>query len=220
MIKINTDRSRTEFRLRDLPTKCPHCHHSITPNPLFGHGNDQTEDMEVLMYCPNSECDASFIAHYYDMGDAGDFNGKTSIGNLLTEEFTDTVKEISPDFCKIYNEANFAEQHQLLEICGVGYRKALEFLIKDYAILNNSEKEDGIKKSTLASVIGTYVDDKRMKSVSKRAVWLGNDETHYVRKWEEKDLKDLKTLISLTLHWIEMEYLTSSFEVEMPEKPK
>lgn len=28
----------------------------------------------------------------------------------------------------------------------------------------------------------------------ERAAWLGNDETHYVRKWPEKDVKDLKSL--------------------------
>jgi len=69
----------------------------------------------------------------------------------------------------------------------------------------------------LAKVIGDYVSDNNIKSVAKRAVWLGNDETHYIRKWEGKDLNDLKKLIDLTVHWIEMEVLTASFEEEMPE---
>ncbi|WBX72977.1 DUF4145 domain-containing protein [Tenacibaculum pacificus] len=118
---------------------------------------------------------------------------------------------------KIYNEAYSAEQQNLKEICGVGYRKALEFLIKDYVILNNKEKEDKILKMGLGNCIKDLVTDDRVKSVSKRAVWLGNDETHYVRRWETKNLEDLKKLISLTVHWIEMEKLTESFETEMPE---
>ena len=69
----------------------------------------------------------------------------------------------------------------------------------------------------LANCIKEFVTDERIKSVAKRAVWLGNDETHYVRKWETKNLVDLKKLISLTVHWIEMEKLTESFEEEMPE---
>ena len=52
--------------------------------------------------------------------------------------------------------------------------------------------------------------------MAERAIWLGNDETHYVRVWEAQSLADLKKLISLTLHWIEMEELTNSFEVNMP----
>ena len=65
--------------------------------------------------------------------------------------------------------------------------------------------------------INDYVNDTRIKSVAKRAVWLGNDETHYIRKWEGKNLEDMKKLIDLTVHWIEMEKLTESFEDDMPD---
>jgi predicted PilT family ATPase len=94
----------------------------------------------------------------------------------------------------------------------------LEFLIKDYSIEKNPEDSEKIEKVLLAKVIEKYVDDVRIKTVSKRAVWIGNDETHYIRKWEGKNLEDLKKLIDLTIHWIEMETLTSSFAIDMPEK--
>jgi hypothetical protein len=61
------------------------------------------------------------------------------------------------------------------------------------------------------------VKSEQIKEIAKRAAWLGNDETHYVRKWEDKDLKDLKKLISLTLHWIEVETLTLEVIADMPE---
>ena len=93
----------------------------------------------------------------------------------------------------------------------------MEFLIKDYAIHNKPTEKEKIEKKLLGPCIADYVDDNRIKTVAKRAVWLGNDETHYVRKWEGKNLEDLKKLIELTVHWIEMEYLTKSFETEMPE---
>ena len=105
----------------------------------------------------------------------------------------------------------------MFEICGVGFRKALEFLIKDYAKFKNPEESEQIERKFLGKRIGDYIDDTRIKTVAKRAVWLGNDETHYVRKWEDKDLSDLKKLIELTVHWIEMEFLTESFENDMPE---
>jgi hypothetical protein len=47
----------------------------------------------------------------------------------------------------------------------------------------------------------------RVKQVAASG-WLGNDETHYLRKWETKELTDLKKLIQLTVHWIQMERLT------------
>lgn len=35
--------------------------------------------------------------------------------------------------------------------------------------------------------------------------------------WEEKDINDLITLINLTIHWIEIEHLSSVYTKEMPE---
>ena len=53
--------------------------------------------------------------------------------------------------------------------------------------------------------------------MAKRAAWLGNDETHYLRKWEGKDLDELKRLIELTIRWIEMVELSDGYIEEMPE---
>lgn len=200
-----------------LPDNCPHCHKSITPNVLFGHINGP--GLEVFLYCPDKECYKSFIGYYSLNGSSNNasFTNRISYGSMTIRQFSPNVNLVSPQFGIIYNEAYSAEQHNLLEICGVGYRKALEFLIKDYAIQNHPEQKEQIEKKFLSMVIDQYVTDSRIKLVSKRAVWLGNDETHYVRKWEGKNLEDLKKLIDLTLHWIEMEALTKSFHEEMPE---
>jgi hypothetical protein len=106
----------------------------------------------------------------------------------------------------------------LLEICGVGYRKSLEFLIKDYLIKLDSTKEAEIKIKFLGKCIEEDIKNENIKNVAKRATWLGNDETHYLKKWEGKDLQDLKNLIDLTVHWLEMEDLTQKAIDDMPEK--
>jgi hypothetical protein len=56
--------------------------------------------------------------------------------------------------------------------------------------------------------------------MAKRAAWLGNDETHYVRKWEDHDLPDLKKVIELTVLGIEMEEMTKDVIKDMPEGKK
>lgn len=197
------------------PNRCPFCHKTITPNFLYGHKNDNV--MEVTHICPDPMCNKSFIGYYDNFGLYYNFNGKTMKGNIIGKDFSHTIKSISENFSTIYNQAFAAEQQALKEICGVGYRKALEFLIKDYIIMNKPADKEKIEKKLLGSCIAEYVDDSRIKSVAKRAAWLGNDETHYIRKWEGKNLDDLKKLIDLTVHWIEMESLTKSFEVDMPE---
>jgi hypothetical protein len=214
---MNLNSNEGQVTFTTLPNSCPFCHKSITPNSLFGHKRGR--NLEVLMFCPDSECRASFIAYYHSS--AGNnhhqFEDKVSQGNLIGRQFNETIVELSPMFAQIYNQADIAEQQNLTEICGVGFRKSLEFLIKDYSILKYPDDKDQIEKKPLGACINDYVEDSRIKSVAKRAVWIGNDETHYIRKWEGKNLFDLKNLIDLTLHWVEMEKLTESFETEMPE---
>ena len=200
------------FEMDDMPNNCPFCHKTIMPTPLSVYLNREEDEYEVQMVCPNQLCQKTFIAYY-----SGTYCLNTIIGRGKTMEFNSSINELSPSFIQIYNEAYMAEQHQLMEICGVGYRKALEFLIKDYVISKHQTEEENIKKLFLGNCISAYVTDERVKLVATRAVWLGNDETHYVRKWEDKDLTDLKKLIDLTVHWIEMEVLTESFENDMPQ---
>ncbi|UOQ96168.1 DUF4145 domain-containing protein [Hymenobacter sp. 5317J-9] len=219
-MEITTNSGRAE--INGLPNHCPFCHYLIRPIPLYGLNIGQNQQLDVFMACPNSICKKGFIAYYnynYINNDYNYSGGMTS-GNIIRKEIPTSVSGISTQFGVIYNQAFAAEQQSLFEICGVGYRKALEFLIKDYAIEKEPSKQETIEKKALMACINEYVNDTRIKLVATRAVWLGNDETHYVRKWEGKNLDDLKRLIDLTMHWIEMEKLTEGFGVDMPESKK
>lgn len=213
MIKLNVH-SFGAIEINKLPDKCPFCHKSITPQLILGHKSNT--DIQAFITCPNQDCNNSFIA-YYTRHPNGHYNySYTSKGTIQTRDFDNLIIELSPDFIKIHNQAHFAEQEGLFEICGVGYRKSLEFLIKDYSISKHDGKREEIEKKNLGKCIDDYIEDNRIKAAAKRATWLGNDETHYIRKWEGKNLDDLKKLIELTIHWIIMEALTDSFEKEMP----
>jgi hypothetical protein len=85
---------------------------------------------------------------------------------------------------------------------GPGYRKAFEFLIKDYA--KSKAADEATRKAIAGTFAGTvvkdYVGDVRAQAVAKPALRLGNDETHYLRKWTNHNIDDLITLIQLTIH--------------------
>lgn len=204
-------------QINSHPDECPYCHNKVTPINIYGFYNNITSKFEAFQHCPNHQCHKSFIAYYQKNGSSWHYEGRTTQGNLIGKDFSSTIKSISEPFVTIYNQAYSAEQQNLDEICGVGYRKALEFLIKDYIIKTSPEKTEIVEKKMLGPCISEFVDDSRIKSVAKRAVWLGNDETHYIKKWEGKNLDDLKKLIELTVHWIEMESLTKSFVEDMPD---
>ena len=46
--------------------------------------------------------------------------------------------------------------------------------------------------AVLGTVIADYLDEPNIRDSAERAAWLGNDETHYLRRWEEQDIQDLK----------------------------
>jgi hypothetical protein len=131
--------------------------------------------------------------------------------------FSETIEKVSPDFCSIYRQADKAEKLQLDLIAGPGYRKALEFLIKDYllAIYPDADVQRLIRRLQLGPCIENYVKNDKLKQTAKRAVWLGNDETHFVRIWEDKDITDLKDFINLAEHWIEDEAIYMKMLAEM-----
>src|SRR6266496_6550755 len=70
-------------------------------------------------------------------------------------KIADGVERVSPSFVKILNQSLAAESHNLDQLVGIGLRKALEFLIKDYCVYKRPDKAAEIKRDLLrnASVI-------------------------------------------------------------------
>jgi hypothetical protein len=97
-----------------------------------------------------------------------------------------------------------AEQEQLDLIAGIGYRKALEFFVKDFVIINNLGDKKKIANMLLKSVIDTYIDDENLKTFATASTYIGNDETHYTRKHSDKDLASLKKYLHGFLHYMDL----------------
>lgn len=127
------------------------------------------------------------------------------------------MKQLSPTFVAIFGEAEEAAHLGLAQIAGPGYRKAFEFLIKDYAKSIDLGRSVEITKNSAGAVVNDFVQDPRIQAVAKRSLWLGNDETHYLRKWTDHDVTDLVTLIKMTANWIEIDHLSKSYVHGMPD---
>lgn len=206
------------------PDHCPVCHSAIEPIKLgASHYHTADKRLELLFRCPRRKCQSLFISRYvphYGMYGSGLRLSGSHPFEPYDCEYPEHVSKISPQFCEIANQAQKAEGKGWKLIAGPGYRKALEFLVKDYLCQANPASVDEIKNLQLGPCIVKYVDNEKVKQMAARAAWLGNDETHYVRKWDDKDLEDLKQLIALTAHWIEMEAMTANVLVQMPQGKK
>lgn len=212
-----------EVRMNLIPDYCPICHQGI--EPIRRYGWCENKKLYVIFQCPKKVCRVLFFGLYYEQISSG-VPPLVTVYKLMgcspkrvkEKIFQDTIMNISKKFFVIYNQAKEAEERGLKEICGAGYRRALEFLIKDYLKKENVEKPEIIEKTRLYDCIKLYIKSGRIKDCAKRAVWLGNDETHYIRKWKSKDLEDLKNIIELTGNWIHDEHLTKKITKDMPEK--
>lgn len=229
-VKINdlTEYGDQQISLDAAPNVCPFCHHKIHPIFQCGivKGTDVGRKAECVFQCPNYDCRRLFIGYY-------DFENPTgkhwiyalkavSRGTVRYLPIDEIITKMSPAYEEIFNQASAAEQMGLNLICGVGYRKALEFLIKDYLMekSDSAAAREKLQTKALGNCIKENITDDKVKKAAERATWLGNDETHYTRKWEGKDLSDLKTLIQLTIHWIITEKLTEGLEQDMPPPSK
>lgn len=127
------------------PDTCPVCEHGIEAKQLGAWGQSYSDYgsghlVQAVFRCPRIDCQVVFIAYY------ASFPGSRSYGSndyvflknsfvrhyFKPEQFDREIEELSPNFVKIYTQTKIAEEMGLDLICGPGYRKALEFLIKDF----------------------------------------------------------------------------------------
>lgn len=216
---------------RGVPEACPQCKRGQElPNP-YAIASSNAHNCFAFYQCMFQNCRSPFFAHYFKGPASSEYVlSGTQVPNYVEvpDDIPKIINELSPDYIRIYTQAHRAEQNGLDLIAGCGYRKALEFLIKDYCIkLVFDDKNDGkitpqqqktidsIKSAQLGSVINNHLGMPKVKTLAARATWLGNDETHYERRIENGDISVMKSLMKLVTHFIEAEEEAKKLETEI-----
>lgn len=203
--------------LIEPPNFCPYCNKEIFPN-LHSYRIDiatEAEAMKVSSFklgaifsCPG--CHQSIFANYsvtYNFYDDCFY-----VANLISVypypspkiDISKEIQESYPDFYNVYIQAIKAENIGLTEICGMGFRKSLEILVKQYLINQNNSLKDKILAESLSQSINR-IENFKIKTLALGAVWLGNDETHIIRKFTNYDINDMKGFISALCHLISLD---------------
>ena len=197
----------------EYPEYCPHCGKSISPEKI--HISDSEDSYSsgdarfvVTFRCSRSDCKKYFAVEYIFTSTSELCSiAKYSYRPPIKVKLPENIEKVSSVFVEIYSQATVAESEALNQIAGVGYRKAAEFLIKDYVISKNPSDEEHIKSIMLGQVIAEYLSDfPKIQALAKSVSWIGNDETHYVRRHNDKDIQDLKRFILSAAQFIAADY--------------
>lgn len=208
-ITFSTGYSTAKTLNLNIPNICIHCHKEVgfIVKSTTNYNYQTDTSVAVTFLCPSCE--------KYSVYEYNGINASQQIARLVDYSYTKqisthlpkNIEKVSADFVKIYNQSQTAEAYNLMDICGVAYRKAAEFLIKDYAIRKFPEDEETIKKDALGQIISNKLNAfPKIQNLAKATAWLGNDETHYVRKHTDKDLADLKAFLLAAATFIAADY--------------
>ena len=200
--------------LLEIPKSCPICDTgNVSPPVSAFHMFDGTSyrfTVYAEYYCP--KCNQLYLVRSYNMKPISPDNplrissySHNNHDNIL--EIPDEISTISSEFPEIYSQALQSERKGLNQLTGIGLRKALEYLVKDYSIYKYPDKESEIRKATLANCINNYIDSERIKDLATVCAWLGNDETHYERKHKDYNVEDIKMFLKALVAFVEYDIL-------------
>jgi hypothetical protein len=222
MIKVRVNgqnKQETQAVIDRDPDECPMCHRSLAVSALSTFTEISVACLQGVYQCPSITCHRLFIATFLRNPNSGHMIFHQSLPLTPIERPLDPkLKDVSSEFVETYQQSWRAKQLGMLKIAGTGFRRALEFLVKDYACRDLSDPEkDAVRQKSMVQCIRDHIQEDGIKTVAERAAWLGNDETHYLRKWEDKDINDLIDLVDSVGAWIVIHLKTEQLKSSMPK---
>ena len=200
-----------------IPVECPHCGAYSTPT-IIAKQSFMYSNIKIWTFIFfNDCCEQHSFAMYKIQPDITEFLGLLPTFHK-TPNLPESVCKISPRFVNLYTQSFNADQNGHIELAGSGYRNAIEILIKDYAIKELKKSEKEVCKKSLSQAIESYLPNINTSISADVMRVLGNDFTHYERKYENIDFEILKRYLQIFISSIDCEYLIHNPVV--PTNPK
>jgi hypothetical protein len=152
------------------PNICPHCHVVNKPKRIWQEFTKDTDNILTFLSawsCANEKCSKVFVCMHKDVSGSMSFkrflnglpkgpNWPIPIIELKNGNPKEPSKPEESRFIKTYLQSLVAENSGLDELAGMGYRKSIEYLVKDWAIQNNPSDKETIENCWLGQVIKDY----------------------------------------------------------------
>ena len=140
-------------------------------------------------------------------------------------QFHKLIEELSPRFVNVYHQAQMAEQNEAYTIAGMGYRAALEILIKDYALNSLQDDKNKISKMKLADCIAHYFKGDTENNVAlfnSADVFriFGNDFAHWDHPEdfsEQESINYIKSYLDIFVSIIKTKLMCLNPPVKRPQ---
>lgn len=197
----------------NVPDACPLCGTSahfqeVSANIVYDETGQYSRSWTVTFSCPHC-CGVFHVDQSFnrDILICPSF-GKCDLPKEVLDEY--------PDFSSLYQQSLTAEAYGLTDIAGMGFRKSVEFLIKEYAVRHFPDDKERILSEPLSQTI-YRVQSPQIQALAKAASWIGNDQTHILTKHPDYGIADMKKFILALSHFIAMEqYAADAMEFINP----
>lgn len=186
---------------------CPFCGYG-TDGPLDGLGkvpyNTNEELFAVSIKC--THCAKHFVALYVHSKDPQTLSYLSCFPLPSGTALHPGLASMSPRFVELHTQAEKAELSGLLDIAAMGYRAAIEVLVKDFAKVELNIPEGEVEQKKLAAAISTYLKEESLINTADVVRILGNDYAHYKRSFPEHDFTILKHYYDIFVRLVTVQY--------------
>ena len=189
----------------EKPMLCPHCLAFQDGITIGAHVMElgDAEYLSVIKFrCAN--CNKLYVVMYTFNMHTKSSKYELTYPAISLSYSNERINKVSPRFIEMYNQALQCESVGNLDLAAIGLRASLEILIKDYAINELKKSRDEVAGKKLFDSISEYLSkDPELISSADVVRILGNDFTHYDRKYPEHDYEVLKSYMSIFIQLVD-----------------
>lgn len=165
----------------EIPSLCPWCQVSFNPVITPRHHYSENNETVWMLQLHCSYCSKDSVSVVVGKSDSL-LKQRMLYPEPQGTSFDELLVSLSPRFVELYRSAERAEQRGDLDLAGMGYRAALEVLLKDYAESSTEDSKAKIGKKNLGQAISDYFGDNPLGMIPADEVRLtANDFVHWAR---------------------------------------